>query len=173
MSDAVFANFSDYMILSGPGFADDIKARKETYLTSTDKRIDELFKVDYIKFDHTDDKKGVLIYAGLLGLKKGSFEWGAYIEKVLKEMRGILALNGGNAGTVDLVCGIGDLKLTCNYPSRNYEFGDKLRRRLDYAPEKTVEGVSTIRRIIRGEIKVPKDASILREIMAIGKNFKF
>lgn len=183
LSDAVFANFSDYMILSGPGFADDIKAKKETYLTSTDKRIDELFKVDYIKFDHTDDKKGVLmcgalknvyaIYAGLLGLKKGSFEWGAYIEKVLKEMRGILALNGGNAGTVDLVCGIGDLKLTCNYPSRNYEFGDKLRRRLDYAPEKTVEGVSTIRRIIRGEIKVPKDASILREIMAIGKNFKF
>ena len=37
--DRFFSDFKDYMILSGPGFADDIKAHKKTILTATDKRI--------------------------------------------------------------------------------------------------------------------------------------
>ena len=39
LSDKTFDDFEDYMILSGPGFADDIKAGKQTKLTATDKRI--------------------------------------------------------------------------------------------------------------------------------------
>ena len=70
-----------------------------------------------------------------------------------------------NPKTVDLVCGVGDLKLTCGYPSRNYEYGDKLRQDANYQPEKTVEGLSAIKRIKRGEIVVPKDAKYLLEII--------
>ena len=183
LSGKTFEKFKDYMVLSGPGFADDIKAHKKTYLTATDDRIGELFKTDYIEFDFTDDENGVLmcgalknvyaIYAGLLGLEKGSAKWNSYIEKTLEEMREVLVLNGANARTVDLVCGVGDLKLTCAYPSRNYEFGDKLRLNAGYKPEKTVEGVSALAKIRRGEIKIPKDALVLRTLVKISKDWDF
>ena len=173
LSSKTFAEFPDYMVSSGPGFADDIKAHKKTYLTST----------DYIEFDFTDDENGVLmcgalknvyaIYAGLLGLEKGSLKWKAYVSRVLDEMREVLILNGASGDTVDLVCGVGDLKLTCAYPSRNYEFGDKLRVNSNYRPEKTVEGVSALRRIRRGEIKVPKEAEILQELIKISESWGF
>ena len=177
LSSKTFAKFEDFMVLSGPGFANDIKDRKETFLTATDKRISELFKADHLKFDYTDDENGVLmcgalknvyaIYAGLLGLKKGSSKWELYIAAACTEMQSILKENEAKATTVDLVCGIGDLKLTCAYPSRNYEFGDKLRKDPEYKPEKTVEGVSALKRIKRGEIKVPKSATILKELIKV------
>ena len=183
LSSRIFDDFNDYMVLSGPGFADDIKAHKKTFLTSTDTRINELFRAEYIKFDSTNDKDGVLmcgalknvyaIYAGMLGLKRESSEWNKYIKDASNEMREILSLNGASRDTVDLVCGVGDLKLTCGYPSRNYEFGDRLRLDSKYRPEKTVEGASTIRRIRRGEIEVPKDADILRKIIEISKSWDF
>lgn len=183
LSSKTFAKFKDYMVLSGPGFADDIKAGKKTYFTSTDKRINELFRADYIEFDFTDDENGVLmcgalknvyaIYAGFLGLEKGGAKWDAYIRNVVGEMRAVLAFNEARAETVDLACGVGDLKLTCAYPSRNYEFGDKLRVNPDYRPEKTVEGVSALRRIRRGEIKIPKEAEILRELIRISESWDF
>ncbi|MBR5938960.1 hypothetical protein IKZ77_00175, partial [Candidatus Saccharibacteria bacterium] len=140
-------------------------------------------RAEYIKFDSTNDKDGVLmcgalknvyaIYAGMLGLKRESSEWNKYIKDASNEMREILSLNGASRDTVDLVCGVGDLKLTCGYPSRNYEFGDRLRLDSKYRPEKTVEGASTIRRIRRGEIEVPKDADILRKIIEISKSWDF
>ena len=183
LSGKTFEKFNDYMVLSGPGFADDIKAQKTTYLTATDARVEELFKTDYLIFDATDDRQGVLmcgalknvyaIYAGLLGLEKGSAKWEDYIEKALAEMREILNLNEARGETVDLACGVGDLRLTCAYPSRNYEFGDKLRQDLHYKPEKTVEGVSALKKIRRGEIKVPEDAVILRELIKISAGWDF
>ena len=179
LSNRIFTSFNDYMILSGPGFADDIKIGKNTELTVTDKRLMELFKTDNLFFDYTEDKNGVLmcgalknvyaIQAGLLGLVRNSKEWNQYINAVCEEMKKTLARNYSNPDTVDLVCGIGDLKLTCGYPSRNYEYGDKLRLDPDYQPEKTVEGLSTIKRIIHHEIKVPEEAIILGSLV---KRFK-
>lgn len=181
LSAKTFEKFKDYMVLSGPGFAVDIKAQKKTYLTATDLRVEELFKADYLIFDSTDDENGVLmcgalknvyaIYAGLLGLEKESDKWNSYIDSILNEMRAVLKENGAREETVDLACGVGDLKLTCAYPSRNYEFGDKLRHNPNYQPEKTVEGISALKRIKRGEIKVPKDATVLRELMRISEKW--
>lgn len=65
LSDKVFADFKDFMVLSGPGFADDIKAAKDTKLTATDDRIIELFSTDYLTFDKTNDKRGVLMCGAL------------------------------------------------------------------------------------------------------------
>ena len=172
LSDTAFADFKDYMVLSGPGFADDIKAKKQTYLTATDERVVELFGTDYVTFDRTTDRRGVLmcgalknvyaILAGILDLKKGSAAWQKFIDEVLGEMRLVLSANGADAKTVDLVCGQGDLKLTCNLPSRNYEFGQILRKNPTAEPEKTVEGISALKRISRGEIIVPEGAEKLR-----------
>ena len=174
LSEFVFREFSDYMILSGPGFADDIKSKKKTFLTATDSRVAELFGTDYLEFDFTEDRKGVLmcgalknvyaILAGLKGLERNSKEWKEFIKTASEEMKAILALNGAEAKTVDLACGIGDLKLTCGYPSRNYEYGDLLRDNPGLKPEKTVEGLSAMRRILRYEIEVPKDLKLFTEV---------
>lgn len=174
LSGMLFADFKDWMVLSGPGFAEDIKARKHTVLTVTDERIMELFRADYMEFELTDDKKGVLmcgalknvyaILAGLWDLKRESYEWLQFIDGASAEMRRLLDINGADARTVDLACGVGDLKLTCGYPSRNYEFGDLLRQNPKYEAEKTVEGLSALRRIERGEIKVPEGLKLLEEV---------
>ena len=170
-----FKNFSDYMVLSGPGFADDIKARKETHLTATDQRIKDLFGTDYLSFDFTTDAEGVLmcgalknvyaIYAGILGLKPGTAAHEQYLTEVAEEMKALLLANGADPKTVDLVCGVGDLRLTCALPSRNYEFGTILSKNPQAKPEKTVEGLTAAAKIKRGEIKVPETATKLKELL--------
>ena len=175
LCDKLFLDFKDYMVISGPGFADDIKAGKQTSFTITDKRLKELFGADYIVFDETDDVNGVLmcgalknvyaIQAGYLGLERNTLAWKEYIVNTSKEMRNILALNGSKSDTVSLFCGISDLELTCGYPSRNYEFGDLLRQNAKYKPQKTVEGLTALKKIKRGEIKVPDDAFILKGLI--------
>ena len=174
LSDTLFAEFKDWMVLSGPGFAEDIKAGKHTVLTVTDERIAGLFKADYMEFELTEDKKGVLmcgalknvyaILAGLWGLERESYEWLQFINGASAEMRRLLDVNGADAKTVDLACGIGDLKLTCGYPSRNYGYGDLLRQNPNYEPTNTVEGLSALKRIERGEIVVPKGLKLLEEV---------
>lgn len=175
LSSDMFDEFKDYMILSGPGFADDIKAQKKTILTATDERVVEMFGTDYLSFDRTNDKRGVLmcgalknvyaVMAGLLNLKEGTSEHSKYLKDVAVEMKSILNENDASGDTVDLVCGKGDLKITCNYPSRNYEFGQILRKNPKAEPEKTVEGISALKRIKRGEIKVPDNAIILKDLI--------
>ena len=57
LDDHNFTGFKDYMVLSGPGFAADIKAERETHLTCTDERVRNLFGTDYLDFDFTTDRK--------------------------------------------------------------------------------------------------------------------
>lgn len=181
LSDEVFTDFEDYMVLSGPGFADDIKAAKKTKLTATDERIVELFGTDYLTFDTTSDTRGVLmcgalknvyaIMAGLKGLESGTEEHEKYLTEVAEEMQALLSANEASPETVNLVCGKGDLRITCAYPSRNYEFGRILRENPEAQPEKTVEGVSALKRIKRGEIRVPETATILRELMKVSNKW--
>ena len=174
-SKITFADFKDVMILSGPGFADDIKAHKDTYLTITDKRLGELFKADYLHFDYTNDYDGVFlcgtlkniyaIEAGILNLERDTTEWNSFINDVSNEMKRIIKANGANPSTVDLYCGIGDLKLTCGFPSRNFEFGQKFRLNQSYKPDNTVEGLSALDKISKISFKIPDDALILKRIM--------
>ncbi len=175
LSDQAFKDFNDYMIISGPGFASDIKDGKRTKLTVTDDRLKEMFAADFLEFDQTDDERGVLmcgtlknvfaIGAGLRGLTRDTSEWNRYIRDASEEMRLILEANGASVGTVDLVCGVGDLRLTCGLPSRNYEFGTIIRDDPDYRPDNTVEGLTAISKIRRGDIVVPDSCHILNEIL--------
>lgn len=175
LSDVAFREFRDWMVLSGPGFADDIKVHKKTMLTTTDSRVVDLFNAEYMKFDFTYDRKGVLmcgalknvyaILAGMKGLKRETATWRAFVREAGAEMELILEANGAEAETVDLACGMGDLKLTCGMPSRNYEYGCLLRDNPSYEPTNTVEGLATLKRIKRYEITVPGRARLLKEVM--------
>ena len=174
-------DFADVMVISGPGFADDIKAHQKTVLTATDARIIEMFSTGYLSFDFTDDVLGTLlcgalknvyaVLAGLSGLEAGSAEWEEFIAEVCSEMRAILKANGAKPATVDLACGIGDLRLTCDYPSRNYEFGRILRDNSAAKPEKTVEGISTLYKIRRGELVVPETAIRLKQLIEASRQW--
>jgi len=173
--------FDDVMALSGPGFADDMKAHAKTVLTATDARVIELFSTDYLSFDYTADLYGVLlcgalknVYAVLAGMSEfeaGSPEWEEFISLVCGEMKAILKANGADPMTVNLVCGVGDLRLTCNYPSRNYEFGRILRAQPHAEPKKTVEGISTLAKLRRGELVIPEAAVQLRQLIEISKQW--
>ena len=175
LDDHNFREFKDYMVLSGPGFAADIKAHKQTLLTATDQRVVDLFETEYLHFDFTRDKLGVLmcgalkniyaLYAGYLNLKPGTEKHEQYLTEVAEEMSALCSFNGGASETVELACGKGDLRLTCGLPSRNYEFGQILSKDFDAQPLKTVEGLSALRRVKRGEIKVPEATKIMRKII--------
>ena len=175
-----FDDFTDYMVLSGPGFAVDIKAGKETHLTATDERVVELFTTEFLSFDFTSDKKGVLmcgalkniyaLYAGILGLKPGTAKHEQYLTEVAEEMRALLKANGADPRTVDLACGVGDLRLTCGLPSRNYEFGLILREDPHALPQKTVEGITALLKVKRGEIEVPETCVKLLTLIETSKS---
>lgn len=181
LSTEVFDDFKKYIIMSGPGFADDIKAKKLTRLTATDTIVAELLATDFITFDFTSDKRGVLIcgalknvyavYAGILGIKPGTAKHKLYIDSAVYELKDILVANGANADTSELSCGRGDLEITCGLPSRNYEFGQILRKNSKAKPEKTVEGVAALRRVKKGEIIVPNSAKILKELIKMSKKW--
>ncbi|MDO4612409.1 MAG: hypothetical protein Q4B29_03065 [Candidatus Saccharibacteria bacterium] len=181
LKPTTFDEFKDYMILSGPGFADDIRAHKKTLLTATDKRIYEMFETDYLTFDYTEDEHGVLmcgalknvyaILAGLVNVKSGTRLHEQFLTEAADEMRAILKANSANPKTVDLACGVGDLRITCDYPSRNYEFGQKLRENPKYQPEKTVEGVSALKRIKRGEIIIPEGMDKMKTLISMSGDF--
>ena len=180
LGEKLFKDFKDYMVLSGPGFASDIKEGKRIRLTVTDSRVNDLFKSVFIDFDYTKDRQGVLlcgalknvyaILSGYLELERETTEWKEFINDVVGEMKEILVLNFAEAKTVDLACGVGDLELTAGYPSRNYEFGREKRENPDYEAEKTVEGLSALGQIINGEIKISDDLPLLNQLILLAKN---
>lgn len=177
LDTAVFSDFTDVSVISGPGFADDIKAGKETCLTVTDERLMRMFAANFIKFDLTSDVRGVLMcgalknvyamLAGYLGLLPGGPGYEEFIDEVLGEMRELLEANGADGETVELYCGVGDLRLTCDTPSRNYQYGAKLKSDASSRPETTVEGLSALALIRDGAIKVPGGLKRLKQIMEI------
>ena len=181
LEDHYFAEFTDWGVVSGPGFAADIKAKQPTYLTVTDNRIIELFNTDYIYFDSTADRLGVMmcgslknayaLYAGYKGLEPTTKELEDYLDNAGKEMRLILSANQAEPDTVNLHCGIDDLKVTCNPKSRNYSFGSLLREDPNHQPNNTVEGLSVLKRIKSGEISVPQEAKFLQELIEMSSQW--
>ena len=177
LSDRPFCSFDDYMVLSGAGFAEDIKTKKNTQITVTDDRIMNFLRADYISFDFTIDRLGVLmcgalknvyaLLAGYLDLQRDTDEWLTYIMEVSEEIQALLLANGANPTTFDLACGRRDLELTCGLPSRNYEYGQMMRSNPDARSDKTVEGLTTLEGIRNNEIIIPDTATHLKELLKI------
>ena len=112
------------------------------------------------------------ILAGFLDLKPGTTPHKQYLTEVSEEMKAILSLNEAKPETVELSCGIGDLRLTCDTPSRNYEFGQILKNNPMAKPEKTVEGVNALLKVKNKEIKIPETVKRLRELIDLSDNWK-
>jgi len=105
------------------------------------------------------------LWAGYCTLKPGTEAHERYLRDTADEMRAILLVNGANPMTVDLSCGVADLKLTCGPGSRNYAYGMKLAQDAKVKSNVTVEGLTVLRRIKRGEIKLPGNLPYLESLL--------
>lgn len=169
--DKIFSEFKKWIVLSGAGFSSDFEERLPVSLTVTDKKVSELLKADFISFDYTSDKKGVLmcgalknIYAILAGfwqLERDSNDWKTFLELALSEMSEILRYNDADPETVKLACGVDDVKLSLGFPSRNYEYGFNHSKDRDYQPQYLVEGLTGLSKIRNGEIIIPNSAFLV------------
>jgi len=56
LTDASFEEFKDWAVLSGAGFADDIKSGQHARLTATDRRVQELFANGNLETELTNDR---------------------------------------------------------------------------------------------------------------------
>lgn len=148
MSLETWEQFRYFELISGPGFADDIRKRKKTKLTVAARRAlegqtlaESLLSTPYLKFDKTEDLTGVALLSGLKnlfaiesgrrGLKpndpQNPQDFKDFIASAYRECEQTLLLNGGFVETVRLSAGLGDLALTCgSTKSRNYQFGTLL-----------------------------------------------
>ena len=187
-----WSRFGYFELISGAGFADDIKKHKRTKLTvaargalSGTTLAEDLLETSYLKFDKTEDLQGVALLSGLKnifaiesgrrGLENTSQDFKDYLATAYRECERVLLENGGFIETVRLSAGLGDLALTCgSKQSRNYQFGTLLggrrkaleRKRLTrkFLKENTVEGVSAIKEIDKNNITIPRENQILISI---------
>ena len=163
--------------LSGGAFAAELDAHQKTILTATDSLIPELFETSWLKFELTPDRLGVIlcgalkniyaIYAGLQNVAASPEKTADLIKRTAAEMREILKLNGADPKTVDLACGLGDLKTTFSPSSRNYRFGQKLSQNPNFLPSETTEGLTAIRALPKTAIKIPASLPILENILEL------
>ena len=157
MSTEQFADFEQFSVISGPGFANEILDGKPTIFTVSSPFAMGLFQNEQVEVELCDDILGIVIcgalkniYAIGAGYHSDSENMSAtFIERAHAEMHRYLEDHGGQATTVELSCGIGDLILTCmNGTSRNYRCGQMLRagRKIDEITNelKTVEGLSAL-----------------------------
>lgn len=151
-----FADFKEFGLLSGAGFADDLMSHRSLVLTSTKAFAKDLFEDKQVKIELTDDVRGVL-YCGSL---KNVYAIGAgykgvedddavmYAAQALQELHRYLRAHGAEESTADLSCGWRDLLLTCTPASRNYRCGAMLAegRKVAEAREAlgTVEGLAAL-----------------------------
>ena len=175
LSERPFTVFKNWGVLSGAGFAKDFKSGKNISLTATDDKISTLFAAPQLSFDYSDDKKGVLLcgalknvyalLAGIRGLKPNTKKMSDYIFNAANEMGMILEQNGANLTTMRLSCGLKDLILTCSPGSRNYTYGLNTFKNINTGLSGTVESLTTLKRIKRGELVVPDSALLLQELL--------
>ena len=174
-----FKAFPNFSIISGGSFASQLVEKKPTILTATADLPEKLFKTNWLKIERTNDYLGVTlcgtlknIYAigsGERSLQPNTKNFREYIEATLMEMKFILSANNADPQTANLSCGKLDLIMTCaNSASRNYEFGDLVRRRNHLDPstiDKTTEGFSAIRNLPNSTLQIPAGCKIINSII--------
>lgn len=179
LSPALFKDFEDFAVLSGPAFASEIIAGKTATLTGTSKLVKKLFENKQIEIELTNDVLGVMlcgslknIYAiGAGAVSSSQNALAAYIEDAHGEMRKYLSEHGAKEETADLACGIGDLVLTAtSLESRNFKFGRLLMGAGQNAElvmrEGTIEGLAALKKVDR------KDYPLIKQIYKEVKKYE-
>ena len=149
-----FQDFTQFSVISGPAFAEDILAGQAATFTASDPFAMGLMKNEQITIELADDPLGIVLCGSLknvyaIGAGYSSDNTATYIEHTHNEMADYLANHGADRHTTDLACGIGDLILTCtNDSSRNFRCGQRLKagEGIDsiLADLKTIEGYNTV-----------------------------
>lgn len=156
----------NYAILSGPTFAVDVAELEPIGFTigaKNKKTYTEILKtIKNVKIDYSKDTLGIELcgvlknaYAIGSGILEG-FNYGPstrclYITLVLKEIKSILNALKCDKNTTDLLCGIGDLVLTCtSLNSRNFTLGSiiglgKKKGKDKFLETTTVEGYDNLK----------------------------
>ena len=173
-----FTKFHQVMFLSGGAFAADLNNCLKTTLTASHPLIQDLFTTDWLDFEVTNDAKGMIlcgslkniyaIEAGFRDVEKNPKLRAEMIHAVVAEMKQILAANGAEPVTVDLACGIGDLKVTFTSSSRNYRFGLALKNNPSSQPIETTEGLTALSHLQTAHIQIPENATIIQSIINKG-----
>jgi len=170
-----FDNFSNFAVISGPSFAQEIMDGKQTTMTATNQLAVDIFANQQIEIEVCQDIKGVI----LCGSLKNAYAIGAgfnsdsenavaaLLVKAHSESRKYLLNHGANPDTAELACGIGDLILTCSSEtSRNFTCGKKLHsgQNLDdiLTELQTVEGISALH-----ELEITEEYPLLLHIARI------
>lgn len=172
----VFNDFTNFHVLSGPAFAEDLAAEKPSILTASSSLPIRLFSTPWLRVEKTSDVFGIMlcgtlknIYAIMSGYKEltpSSKLFLPFINSAADEMRAFFRANHCNAHTVDLACGLPDLILTCSSEkSRNYTFGTLLKKSGPTIPRETVEGYSAILEIKKSSsFIIPENTPLFKEI---------
>ena len=132
----LFADFSQFSVISGPAFASEIIEGKPATFTASNPYAMGLFKNDQVNIELIDDELGIIlcgtlknIYAIGAGYHSDSMnDMASFIEHAHNEIATYLHKHGANPHTSDLACGLGDLILSSmNEESRNFTFGKRLK----------------------------------------------
>ena len=155
----------NYGVLLGPSFAQELINDTPTFIALSS--FDSNFTIKWINnlqiknfkiYGHSDVigacvasalKNIIALAVGICcGLSLGQNTISAVITQGLAEMKRFILAMGGDINTVYGLNGLGDLILTCNPLSRNYQVGLKLAQNLAIADiindlQQTAEGVAT------------------------------
>ena len=165
-------------ILTGPSFAADIAAGLPTALTlacADETRAEALqrqLSTRTLRLYRTTDLTGAELGGALkniiaiacgacIGAGLGDSARAALMTRGFAEMGRIAAHFGADPDTLNGLCGLGDLTLTCTSDgSRNYRLGLALGRGEAFDPSVTVEGAATARAMARIAKTTPLDLPI-------------
>ena len=153
----LFKDFSEFSVVSGPAFAEEIMEGQPATLTISSQKTIRLFENKQVKTEFSPDVLGIV----LCGSLKNAYAIGCgyydesdnaraqLLTEAHRETQKYLLEHGANSETADLACGIGDLILTCSSrSSRNYTCGMKLSAGIDLDDIinelKTIEGINAL-----------------------------
>ena len=190
-----FAEFSDFAVLSGAAFADDILNETPPFgdqiaLTATSHLCETLFSTELIKIEYTTDARAVLlcgslkniyaIYVGYTSTKNTNEAENTnqdLYSHIFHELEDILFENDSDPSVARLSCGLPDLILSSSPNSRNFTFGQLLAENnpsttiKSFLSKNTVEGYNALNSPDFKKLKIPTTAKILRETIDLVKPF--
>ncbi len=156
----MFQDFTQFSVLSGPAFAEEIMQGKPATMTASNAFSMNIFQNAQLSIELCEDALGIIlcgalknIYAIGAGYYSDSHDsFAVFIQNAHIETQNYLEKHGAKPSTAELSCGLGDLILTCtSSTSRNFTCGIRLRegkRKSEIIDElKTVEGLSAIEHI--------------------------
>ena len=165
-------NESQFCVLAGPNFANEILANAKTITTVSSKNLENIKTIasilqnDVFEVEESNEVLGVEIcgivknaMAIIMGYNsvKTDFwnEKSIVLTKCFGELSQILEYFGCDKSVLQLSCGIGDIFLTCSTTnSRNFKFGANFANGIEDFTQ-TVEGLRSFEFISRIPIEIP------------------